>query len=167
MLVIQIDVYFDAVHGVTSRYPFDTEAVQRKAAEALPDWVYRYVSAAAGDGRTQQENIDAFKRSEHQQNPDDKDISDLIRWFLNYPVRFALIFCLLSLSFLLYLTTGPLFHFFRITPRGRRIPRNGTGGIRSLLHVMTSAITGCNRSNRIRGWSKIKSRRDIGAFRGS
>lgn len=56
--------------------------------------------------------------------------SDLIRWFLNHPVRFALIFCLLSLSFLLHLTTGPLFHFFRITLRGRRIPRNGTGGIR-------------------------------------
>ena len=50
------------MNGVTSRYPFDAEAVQRKAAEALPDWVYRYVSAASGDGRTQQENIDAYKR---------------------------------------------------------------------------------------------------------
>jgi hypothetical protein len=35
LLVIHIDVYFDAAHGVTSRYPFDTEAVQRKAAEAF------------------------------------------------------------------------------------------------------------------------------------
>src|SRR5262249_20126360 len=32
----------------------------RKASEALPDWVYRYVSAAAGDGRTQRANIAAF-----------------------------------------------------------------------------------------------------------
>jgi hypothetical protein len=40
--------------------PFDARSIERKAAEALPDWVYRYVSAAAGDGRTQQANIDAY-----------------------------------------------------------------------------------------------------------
>jgi lactate 2-monooxygenase len=56
----QIGVYADAVKGVNSRYPFDFRSIERKAAEALPDWVYRCVSAAAGDGRTQQANIDAF-----------------------------------------------------------------------------------------------------------
>jgi len=56
----QMGVYADAVKGVNSRYPFDFRSIERKAAEALPDWVYRYVSAAAGDGRTQQANIDAF-----------------------------------------------------------------------------------------------------------
>ena len=44
-------VYTEAVKGKTSRYPFDFPSIQRKASEALPDWVYRYVSAAAGDGR--------------------------------------------------------------------------------------------------------------------
>ena len=56
----QLGVYADAVKGVNSRYPFDFRSIERKAAEALPDWVYRYVSAAAGDGRTQQANINAF-----------------------------------------------------------------------------------------------------------
>jgi lactate 2-monooxygenase len=55
-------VYMDAVNGVTSRYPFDASSIERKASEALPDWVYRYVSAAAGDGRTQRANIDAYAR---------------------------------------------------------------------------------------------------------
>ena len=48
----QLGVYVDAVKGVNSRYPFDFQSIERKASEALPDWVYRYVSAAAGDGRT-------------------------------------------------------------------------------------------------------------------
>jgi hypothetical protein len=56
----QNGVYADAVRGVNSRYPFDFASIERKAAEALPDWVYRYVSAAAGDGRTQRANIAAF-----------------------------------------------------------------------------------------------------------
>ena len=56
----QNKVYAEAVQGVTTRYPFDFRSIERKASEALPDWVYRYVSAAAGDGRTQQANIDAF-----------------------------------------------------------------------------------------------------------
>jgi lactate 2-monooxygenase len=58
----QIGVYFDAVHGVNSRYPFDSASIERKASEALPEWVYRYVSAAAGDGRTQRANIAAYSR---------------------------------------------------------------------------------------------------------
>jgi lactate 2-monooxygenase len=58
----QWSVYGDAVRGISSRYPFDFESIERKAFDALPDWVYRYVSAAAGDGRTQRANIDAYSR---------------------------------------------------------------------------------------------------------
>ena len=43
----QLGVYADAVKGVNSRYPFDFRSIERKASEALPDWVYRYVSATA------------------------------------------------------------------------------------------------------------------------
>jgi hypothetical protein len=39
----QNGVYADAVRGVNTRYPFDFASVERKASEALPDWVYRYV----------------------------------------------------------------------------------------------------------------------------
>ncbi|MFJ9711516.1 hypothetical protein [Streptomyces sp. NPDC101234] len=39
----QIGVHLDAVKGVNSRYPFDSASIERKAAEALPEWVYRYV----------------------------------------------------------------------------------------------------------------------------
>src|SRR5271156_6229126 len=53
-------VYAEAVKGKTSRSPFNFASIQRKASEALPDWVYRYVSAAAGDGRTQRANIEAY-----------------------------------------------------------------------------------------------------------
>jgi len=56
----QAGVYADAVKGVNSRYPFDFRSIERKAAEALPEWVYRCVAAAAGDGRTQRANVDAF-----------------------------------------------------------------------------------------------------------
>jgi len=55
----QDGVYAEAVRGVTTRYPFFA-SIERKASEALPDWVYRYASAAAGDGRTQRANIAAF-----------------------------------------------------------------------------------------------------------
>ena len=58
----QWSVYGDAVRGITSRFPFDFESIERKAVDVLPDWVYRYVSAAAGDGRTQRANIDAYSR---------------------------------------------------------------------------------------------------------
>jgi hypothetical protein len=56
----QNEVYAEAVQGVTTRYPFDFASIERKASEALPDWVYRYVSAAAGDGRTQRAKIAAL-----------------------------------------------------------------------------------------------------------
>jgi len=64
----QWSVYGDALRGITSRYPFDFESIERKAFEALPDWVYRYVSAAAGDGRTQRANVDAFALWDHSPN---------------------------------------------------------------------------------------------------
>src|ERR1700761_3492962 len=56
----QNEVYAEAVEGVTTRYPFDFASIERKASEALPDWVYSYVSATGGDGRTQRANIAAF-----------------------------------------------------------------------------------------------------------
>jgi lactate 2-monooxygenase len=58
----QEGVYAEAVRGVNSRFPFDFTSIERKASEALPDWVYRYVSAASGDGRTQRANVAAYSR---------------------------------------------------------------------------------------------------------
>ena len=58
----QFGVYAEAMRGVNSRYPFDFASIERKASETLPEWVYRYVSAASGDGRTQRANVDAFSR---------------------------------------------------------------------------------------------------------
>src|SRR6204780_2763737 len=58
----QNGVYAEALRGVISRYPFDFASIERKAAQTLPEWVYRYVSAAAGDGRTQRANVDAYSR---------------------------------------------------------------------------------------------------------
>lgn len=58
----QNEVYAQAVQGVTTRYPFDFASIERKASEALPDWVYRYVSAAAGDGRNANAAICARKK---------------------------------------------------------------------------------------------------------
>ena len=42
----QNGVYAEALQGVNSRYPFDFASIERKASETLPEWVYRYVSAA-------------------------------------------------------------------------------------------------------------------------
>ena len=87
----QWSVYGDAVRGITSRYPFDFESIERKAFEALPDWVYRYVSAAAGDGRTQRANIDAFSRygiiPRMMVSPPERDLSiDLFGKHLPSPI---------------------------------------------------------------------------------
>ena len=56
----QNEVYAEAVQGVTTRYPFDFASIERKASEALPDWVYRYVSAAAGDAGSYDEDGSGF-----------------------------------------------------------------------------------------------------------
>jgi isopentenyl diphosphate isomerase/L-lactate dehydrogenase-like FMN-dependent dehydrogenase len=87
----QMQVYLDALRGVNSRYPFDFESIQRKAAEALPEWVYRYVSAAAGDGRTQQANIDAYAHygiiPRMMVSPPDRDLSiNLVNKRFNSPI---------------------------------------------------------------------------------
>jgi lactate 2-monooxygenase len=84
-------VYADAVKGKTSRYPFDFQSIQRKASEALPDWVYRYVSAAAGDGRTQRANIEAYSRygivPRMMVSPPERDLSiDLFDKHLPSPI---------------------------------------------------------------------------------
>jgi lactate 2-monooxygenase len=84
-------VYADAVKGKTSRYPFDFESIQRKASEALPDWVYRYVSAAAGDGRTQRANVEAYSHygivPRMMVSPPERDLSiDLFDKHLRSPI---------------------------------------------------------------------------------
>ncbi|MGC1537702.1 MAG: alpha-hydroxy-acid oxidizing protein, partial [Candidatus Sulfotelmatobacter sp.] len=84
-------MYADAVKGINSRFPFDARSIERKAAEALPDWVYRYVSAAAGDGRTQQANIDAYSHygiiPRMMVSPPRRDLSiDLFGKRLNSPM---------------------------------------------------------------------------------
>jgi len=87
----QLGVYADAVKGVNSRYPFDYQSIERKAAQALPDWVYRYVSAAAGDGRTQRANIAAYSRygivPRMMVSPPERDLSiDLFGKHLESPI---------------------------------------------------------------------------------
>ena len=87
----QWSVYGDAVRGITSRYPFDFESIERKAVDVLPDWVYRYVSAAAGDGRTQRANVDAFSRygiiPRMMVSPPERDLSiDLFGKHLPSPI---------------------------------------------------------------------------------
>jgi lactate 2-monooxygenase len=87
----QLGVYADAVKGINSRYPFDSQSIERKASEALPDWVYRYVSAAAGDGRTQRANIAAYSHygivPRMMVSPPERDLSiDLFGKRLNSPI---------------------------------------------------------------------------------
>lgn len=87
----QLGVYAEALRGISSRYPFDFESIERKAAEALPDWVYRYVSAAAGDGHTQRANIAAYSRygivPRMMVSPPERDLSiDLFGKRLNSPI---------------------------------------------------------------------------------
>jgi lactate 2-monooxygenase len=84
-------VYAEAVKGKISRYPFDFASIQRKASEALPDWVYRYVSAAAGDERTQRANIEAYSHygivPRMMVSPPERDLSvDLFGKHLPSPI---------------------------------------------------------------------------------
>src|SRR4029078_6222332 len=64
-------------------FTFCFESSERKSSGVLPDWVYRYVSAAAGDGRTQRANVDAFSRygiiPRMMVSPPERDLS--IDWF--------------------------------------------------------------------------------------
>ena len=84
-------VYAEAVEGKISRYPFDCQSIERKASEALPAWVYRYVSAAAGDGRTQRANIAAYSHygivPRMMVSPPERDLSiDLFGKHLPSPI---------------------------------------------------------------------------------
>src|SRR5277367_6017202 len=84
-------VYAEAVQGKTSRYPFDCQSIERKASEALPAWVYRYVSATAGDGRTQRANIAAYSHygivPRMMVSPPERDLSiDLFGKHLPSPI---------------------------------------------------------------------------------
>ena len=57
----QLGVYADAVKGVISRFPFDFGIrSSARRPRRFRNGCSRYVSAAAGDGRTQQANIDAL-----------------------------------------------------------------------------------------------------------
>ena len=57
----QWTVYGDAVHGISSRFPFDFESIERKAFDAMPDWI----PVCLGRGRRRSHaarNIDAYSR---------------------------------------------------------------------------------------------------------
>jgi lactate 2-monooxygenase len=56
------DIYLPGLQGKLPKYPVDYPSLERAAAEVLPSWVYSDVGYGAGDGHTQQANIDAFSR---------------------------------------------------------------------------------------------------------
>jgi lactate 2-monooxygenase len=58
----QMQIYLDGLQGKLPRFPVDHASLERAAVEVLPSWVYSYVAYGAGDGRTQQANVDAFSR---------------------------------------------------------------------------------------------------------
>jgi len=58
----QSEIYGDGLQGKLPRFPVDYGSLERAAVEVLPSWVYSYVGYGAGDGNTQQANIDAFSR---------------------------------------------------------------------------------------------------------
>jgi lactate 2-monooxygenase len=58
----QMQIYLDGLQGQLPRFPVDHASLERAAVEVLPSWVYSYVAYGAGDGHTQQANVDAFSR---------------------------------------------------------------------------------------------------------
>jgi lactate 2-monooxygenase len=58
----QWDIYPPGLQGKLPKYPIDYPSLERAAAEVLPSWVYSYVGYGAGDGHTQQANIEALSR---------------------------------------------------------------------------------------------------------
>jgi FMN-dependent dehydrogenase len=56
----QWDICLSGLQGKLPKYPVDYPSLERAAAEVLPSWVYSYVGYGAGDGHTQQANIEAF-----------------------------------------------------------------------------------------------------------
>jgi lactate 2-monooxygenase len=58
----QMEIYLDGLHRKLPRFPVDHESLEAAAVEVLPSWIYSYLGYGAGDGRTQQANVDAFGR---------------------------------------------------------------------------------------------------------
>ena len=58
----QLEIYLDGLDGKVTRYPVDFASLERKAAEALPPWVYSYVAGGCGDEHTQRANVAAFEK---------------------------------------------------------------------------------------------------------
>jgi lactate 2-monooxygenase len=56
----QFDIYRDGLQGIVPRWPVDFAALETKASEVLPWWVYSYVAGGCGDEHTQRANVDAF-----------------------------------------------------------------------------------------------------------
>jgi lactate 2-monooxygenase len=58
----QMEIYGGGLQGKLPRFPVDFASLERAAVEVLPAWIYSYVGYGAGDGNTQQANIEAFSR---------------------------------------------------------------------------------------------------------
>ena len=58
----QFEIYGAGTQGVLPRYPVDFATLERKAAEALPDWILSYVAGGCGDEHTQRANATAFQK---------------------------------------------------------------------------------------------------------
>ncbi|MEV0336943.1 alpha-hydroxy-acid oxidizing protein [Nocardia sp. NPDC050717] len=56
----QNEIYGDGLRGQLPRYPVDIDTLERKAAEALPSWIWSYVAGGCGDEHTQRANVTAF-----------------------------------------------------------------------------------------------------------
>ncbi|WP_431868944.1 alpha-hydroxy-acid oxidizing protein [Nocardiopsis eucommiae] len=58
----QLEIHLDGLTGVVPSRPFTFAELERRAAEALPPWVWSYVAGGAGDEHTQEANTAAFRR---------------------------------------------------------------------------------------------------------
>ncbi len=58
----QFEIYGGGTRGVLPKYPVDFAGLERKAAEAMPPWVYSYVGGGCGDENTQRANVSAFTK---------------------------------------------------------------------------------------------------------
>ncbi|MFI6170397.1 alpha-hydroxy-acid oxidizing protein [Nocardia sp. NPDC051052] len=56
------EIYQAGTKGTLPRYPLDAESIERKGAEAMPDWLLSYVASGSGNGHTQRANIAAFEK---------------------------------------------------------------------------------------------------------
>ncbi|HZZ47117.1 MAG TPA: alpha-hydroxy-acid oxidizing protein [Pseudonocardia sp.] len=58
----QFEIYFNGLSGQLPKYPVDFAALERKAAEVLPSWIWSYVAGGCGDENTQRRNVSAFEK---------------------------------------------------------------------------------------------------------